>query len=186
VQCHACDVMAMATWERRSCRRAAVPEDGQGGRGVQLVVQRGGAQRAAAPGARRPRGGAVRPLVRRAAGLLQRGCGRSYGVACAAPMCTPHSVVQAAPKRRANAGPICAAWDACPWNGLLCQGATICKRVWWCRWVDRKGEIPEGKKPYFRLPIMNYYQVHASSDLMPMCKRRNLLDVHLCSLRCEL
>jgi len=28
--------------------------------------------------------------------------------------------------------------------------------------VDRKGEIPEGKKPYFRLPIFNYHKVRFS------------------------
>jgi hypothetical protein len=26
-------------------------------------------------------------------------------------------------------------------------------------WVDRKGEIPPGKKEYFQLPIFHYYKV---------------------------
>ena len=26
-------------------------------------------------------------------------------------------------------------------------------------YLDRKGEIPEGEQPYFRLPILNYHQV---------------------------
>lgn len=38
-----------------------------------------------------------------------------------------------------------------------------------CRWVDRKGEIPEGKKPYFRLPIMNYHKVCGPYIAMYYC-----------------
>lgn len=46
-------------------------------------------------------------------------------------------------------------------------------------YLDRKGEVPEGEKPYFRLPILNYHQVavlqacslgisfHLLSDLAP-------------------
>ena len=33
--------------------------------------------------------------------------------------------------------------------------------------MDRKGEIPEGKKPFFRLPIMNYHEARPSSS--PLC-----------------
>jgi hypothetical protein len=42
----------------------------------------------------------------------------------------------------------------------------MAKRAWCGRWVDRKGEIPEGKKPYFRLPIMNYYKVRLQQFAM--------------------
>ena len=26
-------------------------------------------------------------------------------------------------------------------------------------WLDRKGEVPQGMQPYFRLPIVHYYNV---------------------------
>ena len=26
-------------------------------------------------------------------------------------------------------------------------------------WLDRKGEVPQGMQPYFRLPILHYYDV---------------------------
>ena len=30
-------------------------------------------------------------------------------------------------------------------------------------WLDRKGEIPEGGKPFFRLPIFHYHKARHSS-----------------------
>lgn len=44
-----------------------------------------------------------------------------------------------------------------------------CNRAWCRRWVDRKGEIPQGKKPYYRLPVMNYYKVTVGvvKELLP-------------------
>lgn len=27
-------------------------------------------------------------------------------------------------------------------------------------YMDRKGEVPEGKQPYFQIPIFNYFKVH--------------------------
>ena len=143
--------------------RAAVPEDGQGGRRVQLVVQRGGAQRATAPGARRPRGGAVRPLVRSALETVSKEmrtqlqgsmCCTAHFTLCHAKLlsqCHIQTVVMCCLE--------CMPLVLAGW--LLCQCATNSNRAWWCRWVDRKGEIPEGKKPYYRLPVMNYYKVTA-------------------------
>lgn len=35
---------------------------------------------------------------------------------------------------------------------------------------DRKGEVPEGKKGYFELPVFNYYQVERQIEYRPsMC-----------------
>ncbi|KAK9919027.1 hypothetical protein WJX75_008803 [Coccomyxa subellipsoidea] len=34
-------------------------------------------------------------------------------------------------------------------------------------WVDRKGEIPPGKKEYFQLPIFHYYKGYLSSPYLP-------------------
>ena len=29
-------------------------------------------------------------------------------------------------------------------------------------YMDRKGEVPEGKQPYFQIPIFNYFKVSAA------------------------
>ena len=47
-----------------------------------------------------------------------------------------------------------------------------CGRIWWrsCRsstvYVDRKGENPPDKKPYYQLPIFNYYKVSIGYALL--------------------
>ena len=35
-------------------------------------------------------------------------------------------------------------------------------------YMDRKGEVPEGKQPYFQIPIFNYFKVGTWSDSMLM------------------
>ena len=44
-------------------------------------------------------------------------------------------------------------------------------------YMDRKGEVPEGKQPYFQIPIFNYFKV-SSIDVLPVCMRfcRSHLD----------
>ena len=32
-------------------------------------------------------------------------------------------------------------------------------------YMDRKGEVPEGKQPYFQIPIFNYFKVRSSCPL---------------------
>ena len=40
-------------------------------------------------------------------------------------------------------------------------------------WLDRKGEVPAGMQPFFRLPILHYYQVGCPARLpgWPACKQ---------------
>lgn len=33
--------------------------------------------------------------------------------------------------------------------------------------MDRKGEVPEGKKGYFELPVFNYYKVRSHMHALP-------------------
>ncbi len=35
-------------------------------------------------------------------------------------------------------------------------------------YMDRKGEVPEGKQPYFQIPIFNYFKVSAA-PLLKLC-----------------
>ena len=35
-------------------------------------------------------------------------------------------------------------------------------------YMDRKGEVPEGKQPYFQIPIFNYFKVSAASQTFVM------------------
>ncbi len=35
-------------------------------------------------------------------------------------------------------------------------------------YMDRKGEVPEGKQPYFQIPIFNYFKVSAA-PLLQLC-----------------
>ncbi len=42
-------------------------------------------------------------------------------------------------------------------------------------YMDRKDEVPEGKQPYFQIPIFNYFKVSAA-PLSKLC----CAFVHLC------
>lgn len=35
-------------------------------------------------------------------------------------------------------------------------------------YMDRKGEVPDGKQPYFQIPIFNYFMVSALSQSRPV------------------
>ena len=52
-------------------------------------------------------------------------------------------------------------------------------------WLDRKGEVPAGKKPYFRLPIFNYHKVRqgqtASCSWLGGCLQTRAVSLPECT-----
>lgn len=50
-------------------------------------------------------------------------------------------------------------------------------------YMDRKGEVPEGKQPYFQIPIFNYFKVSLNdtlSVLMPVALQELSAYVFAC------
>ena len=47
-------------------------------------------------------------------------------------------------------------------NGMLLSMQELAGDDWW---LDRKGEIPEGGKPFFRLPIFHYHKARHSTAM---------------------
>ena len=43
-------------------------------------------------------------------------------------------------------------------------------------YMDRKGEVPEGKQPYFQIPIFNYFKASAA-PLLKLCLHTFVMPV---------